>query len=150
MLEEVASCVNTQLRTSVMLRYTGCNIAILMAAAAWLMLSFSSCIMCGFGGGGFLCGHLKSTVYESNPHTIQELKDNISHAAAAIKIIMLHRVYLNTVTARLLTDCSNTLRNVHTNARQNITRRRAKRKAGYLFVAHPVDDDKILVKFLYK
>jgi len=30
------------------LRYTRCNIVILMAATAWLMLSFSSCIVCGF------------------------------------------------------------------------------------------------------
>ena len=40
---------------------------------------------------------LKITVYESNLHTIQELKDNIIHAVAAIKITMLHRVYLNMV-----------------------------------------------------
>jgi len=32
----------------IMLRYTRCNIVILMAATAWLMLSFSSCIVCGF------------------------------------------------------------------------------------------------------
>ena len=38
-----------------------------------------------------------STVNESNPHTIQELKDNISYALAAIKITILHRVYLNTI-----------------------------------------------------
>ena len=84
----------------------------------------------------FLWGHLKSTVYESNPHTIQELKANISHTVAAIKITMLRRVYLNIVTARLLTNCSNTLRNIHTNARENITRIRAKPKAGYFTVAH--------------
>ena len=42
------------------------------------------------------------------------------------------------VTARLLTNCSNTLRNIHTNARENITRTRAKRKAGYFFMAHSV------------
>ena len=34
---------------------------------------------------------LKSTVYESVPHTIQELKDNNSHAVAAISITMLPR-----------------------------------------------------------
>jgi len=33
----------------------------------------------------------------------------------------------------LLTNCSNTLRNIHTNARENITRTRAKRKSGYFF-----------------
>ena len=42
------------------------------------------------------------------------------------------------VTARLLTNCSNTLRNIHTKARENITRTRGKRKAGYFFVAHSV------------
>ena len=68
---------------------------------------------------------------------IQELKD-ISHAVATIKITMLHWVHLNMATARLLTNFSNTLRNIHTNARENITRTRAKRKAGYFFVAHPV------------
>jgi len=127
-----------------MLRYTRCNIVILMAATAWLMSSFSSCIVCGFDSytvlskcphRNFLWGHLISTVYESNPHTIQELND-ISHAFTANKITMLNRVYLNMVTARLLTNCSNTLRNIHTNARDNITRTRAKRKAGYFFVAH--------------
>ena len=61
------------------------------------------------GVRNFLWGHLQSKVYESNPHTIQQLKDNISHAVAAIKITTLHRVYLNMVTARLLTDCSNLL-----------------------------------------
>jgi len=81
---------------------------------------------------------MKSTVYESNPHTTQELKDNTSHAVAAIKITMLYRLYLNMVTARLLTNCSNTLRNIHTNARENITRTRAKRKVGHFFVANSV------------
>jgi len=44
----------------------------------------------------FLWGHLKSMVYESNPHTIRELKDN-SHAVAAIKSTILRRVYLNMI-----------------------------------------------------
>ena len=53
----------------------------------------------------FLWGHLKSTVYESNPHTIQELKDIISHAVSAIKITMLHRVHLNMIRGvQLCTD----------------------------------------------
>jgi len=42
-------------------------------------------------------GQGRETIYEWNPHTIQELKDNISHAIAAIKITMLHRVYLNMI-----------------------------------------------------
>ena len=44
------------------------------------------------------------------------------------------------MTARLLTNCSNTLRNIHTNARENITRTHAKQKVGYIFVAHPVHE----------
>ena len=32
----------------VMLRYTRSNILMLVAATAWLMLSFSFCIVCGF------------------------------------------------------------------------------------------------------
>jgi len=35
-------------RAVTMYRYTRCNIVILMAATVWLMLSFSSCIVCGF------------------------------------------------------------------------------------------------------
>jgi len=42
------------------------------------------------------------------------------------------------VTARLFIICSNTLRNIHTNVRENIKRTCAKRKAGYFFVVHPV------------
>jgi hypothetical protein len=42
------------------------------------------------------------------------------------------------VTARRLTNCSNTLRNIHTNAREDITRTRVKRWAGYFSVAHPL------------
>ena len=136
-------------RAVTVLRCIGCNIVTVMAATAWLMLSFSYCIVCGFGsytvlvkcyrGRNFLWGHLKSIVHESNPHTIQELKDNISHAVAAIRITVLQRVYLNMVTARLLTNCSHTLR------RQNITRTRAKGKAGYFFVAHPIFRDYISI-----
>ena len=117
-----------------MLRHTRCNMVISVAATAWLMLSFTSCIVCGFDSYTvlFKClwGHLESTVYETNPHTIQDLK-NISQAVAATKITTLHPVYLNMVTARLLINCSNTLRKIHTNARENITRTRAKRKTGY-------------------
>jgi len=51
----------------------------------------------GGAGGNSFWGHLKSTVYESNPHTVQELKD-ISHADAAIKITMLHRVHGDSTT----------------------------------------------------
>ena len=89
-----------------MLRYSRYNIVILMAATAWLMMAFSSCIVCGFDSytvlfmclqRNFICGHLKSTVYESNPQTTQEMKDNTSHAVAAIKITMLYRLCLNTI-----------------------------------------------------
>jgi len=44
------------------------------------------------------------------------------------------------VTAQLLTNCSNTLCNIHTNACENITRTCAKSKMGYFFVAHPYND----------
>jgi len=60
----------------------------------------------------FLWVHLKITVHESNPHTIQALKVNTSHSAAATKITALHRLYLNMATARLFTNCSDTLRNM--------------------------------------
>ena len=116
----------------VMLRYTRCNIVILMAATSTRLQPSKS----KSKSSKFLCGYLKSTVHESNPHTIQGLRDNISYAVAAIKITMLYRVYINMVTARLLTSCSNTLRNIHTNARDNITRTRAKWKVGYFFVSH--------------
>jgi len=42
------------------------------------------------------------------------------------------------VTARLLTDCSDTPHNIHINTREYITRTRAKRKVGYFLEAHPV------------
>jgi len=62
-----------------------------MAATAWLMLSFSSCIVCGFDSFTvlFYCPQRKF---------------------AAIKITVLHQINLNMVTVRLLTDCSNTIR----------------------------------------
>jgi len=41
------------------------------------------------------------------------------------------------VTARLLTNCSITLRNINTNARENITRTRAKGNVGYFFRGPP-------------
>ena len=116
-----------------MLRYTRCNVVILMAATVWLMLSFSSCIVCGFdsytvffkcpqrkspppprGGEKFCLGALENTEYESNPHTIQALKDKISHAVAAIKITLLHRVYLNMIRrAPLCIDAGGNLMTVY-------------------------------------
>jgi len=94
-------------RAVTMLRFTGRNTVILMAATAWLMLSFSSCIVCGFDSYTvlFKCPQRKFSLprggrenfHESNPHTIQELKDNISHAVTAISITVLHRVYRNMI-----------------------------------------------------
>jgi hypothetical protein len=69
-------------RVVTMLRCTRCNIVILMAAAAWMMMSFSFCIVCGF-----------EPYFSSVPGE----KDNTSHVVKAIKITMLHRVYLNMV-----------------------------------------------------
>jgi len=126
----------------IMLRHTRCNIVILIGNISHAVAAI---LPPPREGGEFFSGDtLKSTIFESNPHTIQELKDNISHRVVSTKITMLHRVYLNMVTARLLTNCSNTLRNIHTNARENITRTRAKQKAGYFFVAHPAVLTKIL------
>ena len=42
------------------------------------------------------------------------------------------------VTARLLTNCSNTLCNIHANAKENIARTCAKQKVGYFVMAHLV------------
>jgi hypothetical protein len=47
------------------------------------------------------------------------------------------------------TNCSNTLRNMHNNARENITRTRAERKVGYFFVAHPVLTISKILTFTY-
>ena len=94
-------------RAVIMLRYTRRNIVILMAATA-----FSPPPLLGGGGGeDFLWAHLKSTVYESNPYTIQELKTNINHAVAATKITMLNPVYLNKIDVRscVLTQEATTL-----------------------------------------
>jgi len=133
-----------------MLRYARCNIVIVMAATAWLMLYFSSCIVCGFDlytvllkcpqrkflGDG---GEIWKVRYTNQIHArYRNWRTTSATQFAAITITMLHPVYLNMVTARLFTNCSNTLRNIHTNARENIRRTRAKRKAGYFFVAHSV------------
>jgi len=49
-------------RAVTMLRYTRCNIVILIAATAWLMLSFSSCVVCGFDSYTVLFDFSPSTV----------------------------------------------------------------------------------------
>jgi len=105
----------------IMLRYTQSSIVLLMAAAGWLMLSLRSCIVCGFDSYTVLFKCLQR------------------------KFLPPSRVYLNMVTARLLTNF--TLRNTPTHVRQNITRTRAKRKKGYFFVAHPVKQGLIAVHF---
>jgi len=46
------------------------------------------------------------------------------------------------------TNCSNTLRNIHTNARENITKTHAKWKAGFFFVAHSVYSKQVKQKGL--
>ena len=108
-----------------MSRCTRCNIVIMVAATAWLMLSFRSCMVCGFDS---------YTVLFKCP----QRKFPPPRLGGGSGEFMLHRLYLNMVTARLLTNCSNTLRNMHTNAREHTTRTRAKRKADYFFVAHSV------------
>jgi hypothetical protein len=45
----------------------------------------------------FLWGHLKGHVYNTNPHTIEDMKMNISEATASINQRTLHRVAQNMV-----------------------------------------------------
>jgi hypothetical protein len=70
-------------RAVTILRYTRCNLVILMPVTAWLM-SFGSCIVCGFDSytALFKCPQRKFL----SLHTLKELKDNINHAVAAIQI----------------------------------------------------------------
>ena len=131
------------------LRYTRCNIAILKAATARadVVLQFLYRVRIWFIYRTFQVSPEKSTVYEWNPHTIQELKDNISHSAAAIKITMLHRVYLNMIRrAQLCVDArGNHLQ--HLLWRYilsafgyciNVLYLRCATDLSYFFVAHPV------------
>jgi len=61
----------------IMLRYARCNTVILMAATAWLILSFSSCIVCGFDsynvspprGGDIFSGDIWKVRYTNQIHT---------------------------------------------------------------------------------
>ena len=134
-IEEVAKCLPAASIHScvgrIMLRYTRCNIAILMAATMWLMFYFSSCIVCGFESYIVLLQASPDKIsYPTPQREVGNFMKDISHAVAAIKIIVLHRHYTNMVTARLLTNCSDTLHNIHINPRENITRTRVKRKAG--------------------
>jgi hypothetical protein len=46
----------------------------------------------------YLWGYLKGKVYETNPHTLDELKENIRSAIEAIDVIVLRQVYLNMIT----------------------------------------------------
>jgi len=130
----------------IMLRYNRCNTVILMAATAWLM-SFSSCIGCGFdsytalfkclqrnppppgGKGRNFSGDTWKVQYTNQIRTRYKNWRTTTATQLQPSKSPLHRVYLNMVTARPLTNCSNTLRNIHINARENITRTGAKRKA---------------------
>jgi hypothetical protein len=43
----------------------------------------------------YLWGYLKGKVYETNPHALDELKENIRSAIEAVDVIVLCQVYLN-------------------------------------------------------
>jgi len=97
-------------RAVTMLRYTRCNIVILMAATVWLMLSFSSYIACGFDSYTVLFKFPQRNVSGDTlkvwyTNQIRTRYRKWSHAVAAIKITMLHPVYLNMIRfAQLCTD----------------------------------------------
>ena len=66
------------------------------SCARLIMLRYTRCNS-DFDGCSCVADGVPQLLYESNPHTIQELIDNISHVVAAIKITMLHRLCLNTI-----------------------------------------------------
>ena len=81
-----------------MLRYNRCDIVILMAATAWwccpsVPVSCADLIRVPY----FSSVPREILIYELNQHSIQELKDNISHAVTAISITVLHPVYRNMI-----------------------------------------------------
>lgn len=45
----------------------------------------------------FLWGYLKNTIHKNNPHTLEELKNNITHTNADIPVSVLWRVVSNLV-----------------------------------------------------
>jgi hypothetical protein len=45
----------------------------------------------------FLWGYLKGNVYKNNPHTLEELKNNITMAITSISVQVLHKVASNMV-----------------------------------------------------
>jgi hypothetical protein len=90
-------------RAVTMLRYTRCNIVILIAATAWPMLSFSSCIVCGlpyFSLGTLVkygirikSAHDTGTEGQHQPRSCSHQNHNV------------HRVYLNMIRrVQLCTD----------------------------------------------
>ena len=106
----------------IMLRYTRCN--------AWLILSFRSRIVCGFDSYTALC---------KCPQRISRYRNWLTSATQSQQSKSL--CYIRYTATRCQHDCwltVQTLRNIHTNARENITRTSAKPKAGYFFMAHPV------------
>jgi len=81
-----------------MLRYIRCNIVILMAATVWLMLSFTSCIVCGFRSYTvlFKCPHGKVR-YTNQIRTRYRNWRTISATQLQPSKSLLHRVYLNMI-----------------------------------------------------
>jgi len=83
-------------------------------------------------------GPLKSTVYESNPHTIHELKGNFSHGLQPSKSLS----YIGYTSTWWQHDCwliVQTLYAIDILTPERISQGHVQNgKAGYLFVAHPV------------
>jgi len=142
----------------IILSYTRCNIVILMAATAWLM-SFSSCIVCGFdsctvlfkclprkflplGGGERERENFSLRTVEKYGIRIKSAHDTGTEGHQPRSCSHQNHYVTSGVSqhddSTTVDSCSNTLRNIHTNGRENITRTRTKRKAGYFFVAHPI------------
>jgi hypothetical protein len=46
----------------------------------------------------YLWGYLKGKVYETNPHTLDELKESIQSTIEAMDVIVLYQVHLNMIT----------------------------------------------------
>ena len=140
----------------IVLRFTRCNIVILMAAAAWLMLSFSYCIVCGLDS---------FTVLFKRPHRlwgwgrrekcslgtperygirIKSAHDTGTEGQHQPRSCSHQNLYVTSGIPQhgdnktVDYNCSNTLRNINTNTREKTTRTRAKWMAGYFFVAHCV------------
>jgi len=135
MLKVVASYINTQLRTCNHVGCTRCNVVILMAATAWLMLSFSSCIVCGFDSYTVLF-KWPQRKFLSPPRT-RYRNWRTKSATQSSKLLC----YIGYTSTWWQHDCWLTVQthhaHIHTNAREN-NKDTCKTEGGLVFVAHSV------------